>query len=114
MYFGANDDAIGERSICIISGCLFFLLSMIVLIDDESFTEFGLHDAYHAFNKSATTYLAENGLQGVQGVFSQIVFKFWLAVCCGLVGAFLIFPGFRLAQMYIDSVSYAAGTKLKR
>lgn len=114
MYFEGNDEAIGERSMCIISGCLFFLLAMIVLIGDESFVEFGLNEAYYALNSTTTNYLIQNGLQSVQGVVSQVVFKFWLAVVSGLTGALLIFPGLRLAQMYIDSLSYSEGKPLKQ
>ncbi|XP_074603085.1 transmembrane protein 161-like emei [Brevipalpus obovatus] len=114
IYFTSNDEAIGERSLCLISGCLFFLLAMIVLIGNESFVEFGLNDAYYAFNSSATKFIENYGLQNIKGVLSQVVFKFILAVWCGLMGAFLIFPGFRLAQMYIHSLSYAKGNIRKQ
>lgn len=107
LYFRSGDEAIGERSICIISGGLFFLAAMVVLITDENLLEFGLNSAYSSFNTSTYKLLENyNLLNSSSGPTSKLIFKFWLAVWSGLVGAFFIFPGLRFAQMHRDSLSY--------
>lgn len=41
MYF-KGEEAIGERSLCLTAGFLFFFIAMVVLIADEELLEFGL------------------------------------------------------------------------
>ncbi|RWS11469.1 transmembrane protein 161B-like protein, partial [Dinothrombium tinctorium] len=110
LYFRGGDEAMGERSMCIMSACIFFLFSMVVLIMDENFLEFGLNEAYSSFNQSAYHLLEVHGMaETATGPTSKLMFKFWLSVWCGLVGAFFTFPGLRFAQMHKDSLAYSTG-----
>ena len=100
---------------CLVSGCLFFLFSMIVLIGDENFLEFGLNPAYSSFNISATQFFEAHGLrETTKGVTSKLLFKFWLAVWSGIIGGLFIFPGLRFAQMHKDSLEYAEGKPISQ
>ncbi|KAL1443130.1 hypothetical protein MTO96_030444 [Rhipicephalus appendiculatus] len=87
LYF-RGEEPIGERSLCLVSGFTFFVLAMVALIADEDFLEFGLRDAYRSFNESSHQFLQTQGLSS-SGPTSQLMFKFSLAVWCGLVGGFL-------------------------
>ncbi|NWR39434.1 T161B protein, partial [Tachuris rubrigastra] len=42
-----------------------------------------------------------------RGPVSKLTFKLFLAVLCSLIGAFLTFPGLRLAQMHLDALNLA-------
>ncbi|PIO29501.1 hypothetical protein AB205_0098180, partial [Aquarana catesbeiana] len=44
------------------------------------------------------------------GPVSKFTFKLLLAVLCSLIGAFLTFPGLRLAQMHLDALNYTKET----
>lgn len=113
LYFRGGDEAIGERSLCLVSGCLFFLTAMIVLIADENFLEFGLIPAYNSFNESAFQLLEAHGMaENANGPTSLLIVKFCLALWSGLIGAFFIFPGLRFAKMHLDSVNYNEGNHL--
>lgn len=106
LYF-QGDEAISERSLCITAGCLFFLTAMIVIITDDKFLELGLNDAYTSFNQSAHNFLEKRVAfsftnPSSTGPLSKLIFKFWLAICCGLLGSLFMFPGLRFAQMHKD------------
>lgn len=107
LYF-RGEEPIGERSLCLVSGFTFFVLAMVALIADEDFLEFGLRDAYKSFNESSHQFLQTQGLSS-SGPTSQLMFKFSLAVWCGLVGAFFTFPGLRYARMHWDAFKYCEG-----
>lgn len=95
---------------CLVSGCVFFLLAMIVLVINEEFLEFGLESAYLSFNNTAYQMLQfHNASELAYGPASFLMFKFWLAVWCGFIGAFFTFPGLRFAQMHKDALQYAEG-----
>ncbi|KAI1292623.1 Transmembrane protein [Halotydeus destructor] len=107
LYF-KGDEAIGERSVCIVSACIYFLLSMVVLTGNETFFEFGLQDAYQSFKDSAYSFLEANGMQSASsGPISMLMLKLWLALWCGLIGALFAFPGLRLAQMHKDALKFS-------
>lgn len=40
-----------------------------------------------------------------RGPISKLTFKLILALLCSLIGAFLTFPGLRLAQMHLDALN---------
>lgn len=61
-YF-KSEESIGERSTCIVMGCTYFFLSMIVLIIDENILELGLEKAYDSFNSTAAVLLPQHGLK---------------------------------------------------
>lgn len=45
------------------TGLLYLLISMIILIVDEGTLETGLEQAYRSFNESASVFMEEQGVQ---------------------------------------------------
>lgn len=70
MQYFKSEESIGERSTCIVTGLIYLLVAMIVLIVDENTLEVGLEQAYKSFNENASVYLEE------RGVSSSLVFQF--------------------------------------
>ncbi|KAF2985314.1 hypothetical protein EK904_006901 [Melospiza melodia maxima] len=79
---------------------------MAILIVTENYLEFGLESGFSNFSESAMQFLEKQGLES-QGPVSKLTFKLFLAVLCSLIGAFLTFPGLRLAQMHLDALNLA-------
>ncbi|KAM7391797.1 hypothetical protein PAMP_022454 [Pampus punctatissimus] len=94
----------GERSLCITFGFFFFVKAMAILIITENYLEFGLETGFSNFSDSALLFLEHQGLDS-QGPISKLTFKLKLALLCSLIGAFLTFPGLRLAQMHLDALN---------
>ncbi|KAM6965611.1 transmembrane protein 161B [Aplochiton taeniatus] len=94
----------GERSLCITFGFFFFVKAMAILIVTENYLEFGLETGFANFSDSALHFLENQGLDS-QGPISKLTFKLILALLCSLIGAFLTFPGLRLAQMHLDALN---------
>ncbi|KAJ3604110.1 hypothetical protein NHX12_028851 [Muraenolepis orangiensis] len=94
----------GERSLCITFGFFFFVKAMAILIVTENYLEFGLENGFANFSNSALQFLEHQGLDS-QGPISKLTFKLILALLCSLIGAFLTFPGLRLAQMHLDALN---------
>ncbi|XP_028852948.1 transmembrane protein 161B [Denticeps clupeoides] len=94
----------GERSLCITFGFFFFVKAMAILIVTENYLEFGLETGFANFSESAVQFLENQGLES-QGPISKLTFKLILALLCSLIGAFLTFPGLRLAQMHLDALT---------
>nr|XP_054411707.1 transmembrane protein 161B isoform X5 [Pongo abelii] len=103
-YFKVEDG--GERSVCVTFGFFFFVKAMAVLIVTENYLEFGLETGFTNFSDSAMKFLEKQGLES-QSPVSKLTFKFFLAIFCSLIGAFLTFPGLRLAQMHLDALNLA-------
>ncbi|KAM9591087.1 transmembrane protein 161B-like isoform 4-T6 [Morphnus guianensis] len=103
-YFIVEDG--GERSVCVTFGFFFFVKAMVILIVTESYLEFGLESGFSNFSESAMQFLEKQGLES-RGPVSKLTFKLFLAVLCSLIGAFLTFPGLRLAQMHLDALNLA-------
>uniref|UniRef100_A0A672G1L4 Transmembrane protein 161B n=1 Tax=Salarias fasciatus TaxID=181472 RepID=A0A672G1L4_SALFA len=83
----------GERSLCITFAFFFFVKAMAILIVTENYLEFGLETGIsHSFLFH-------------RGPISKLTFKLILALLCSLIGAFLTFPGLRLAQMHLDALN---------
>ncbi|KAM4710488.1 transmembrane protein 161B [Discoglossus pictus] len=101
-YFKVEDG--GERSVCVTFGFFFFVKAMAILIVTENYLEFGLETGFTNFSNSAVQFLEKQGLES-QSPVSKLTFKFLLAVLCSLIGAFLTFPGLRLAQMHLDALN---------
>lgn len=104
QYF-QSEESIGERSTCIVTGLVYLLIAMIVLIVPETTLEVGLDRAYRSFNESASVFLEGQGLNS-SGPASKIVVKFFIAVSCGVLGALFTFPGLRMARMHWDSLKF--------
>ncbi|XP_048359378.1 transmembrane protein 161B isoform X3 [Sphaerodactylus townsendi] len=79
---------------------------MAILIVTENYLEFGLESGFSNFSESAVQFFEKQGLES-RGPVSKLTFKLFLAVLCSLIGAFLTFPGLRLAQMHLDALSLA-------
>ncbi|KAG8012104.1 hypothetical protein GBF38_004563, partial [Nibea albiflora] len=94
----------GERSLCITFAFFFFVKAMAILIVTENYLEFGLETGFANFSDSALHFLQHQGLES-QGPISKLTFKLILALLCSLIGAFLTFPGLRLAQMHLDALN---------
>ncbi|NXM57062.1 T161B protein, partial [Illadopsis cleaveri] len=103
-YFKVEDG--GERSVCVTFGFFFFVKAMAILIVTENYLEFGLESGFSNFSESAMQFLEKQGLES-QGPVSKLTFKLFLAILCSLIGAFLTFPGLRLAQMHLDALNLA-------
>ncbi|XP_043265635.1 transmembrane protein 161B [Colletes gigas] len=110
QYF-TGEESTGERSTCIVTGFAYLLIAMIILIVDENNLEIGLDKAYVSFNHSASLFLDNQGLSST-GPASKIVVKFFLALWCGLLGSFFIFPGLRVSKMHWDALRYYKNQKL--
>ncbi|KAK1891948.1 Transmembrane protein 161B [Dissostichus eleginoides] len=98
----------GERSLCITFAFFFFVKAMAILIVTENYLEFGLETGFANFSDSALEFLQHQGLES-QGPISKLTFKLILALLCSLIGAFLTFPGLRLAQMHLDALNLTTG-----
>lgn len=101
-YFKVEEG--GERSLCITFAFFFFVKAMAILIVTENYLEFGLETGFANFSDSAVQFLENQGLES-QGPISKLTFKLILALLCSLIGAFLTFPGLRLAQMHLDALT---------
>lgn len=104
QYF-QSEESIGERSTCIVTGLVYLLIAMMILIVPETTLEVGLDHAYRSFNESASVFLEAQGLNS-SGPASKIVVKFFIAVSCGILGALFTFPGLRMARMHWDSLKF--------
>ncbi|KAI1900420.1 hypothetical protein AGOR_G00049760 [Albula goreensis] len=105
-YFKVEEG--GERSLCITFAFFFFVKAMAILIVTENYLEFGLETGFANFSESAVRFLENQGLES-QGPISKLTFKLMLALLCSLIGAFLTFPGLRLAQMHLDALTLTTG-----
>ncbi|XP_029108709.1 transmembrane protein 161B isoform X3 [Scleropages formosus] len=101
-YFRVEEG--GERSLCVTFAFFFFVKAMAILIVTENYLEFGLETGFTNFSESAVQFLENQGLES-QGPISRLTFKLILALLCSLIGAFLTFPGLRLAQMHLDALN---------
>ncbi|XP_020639417.1 transmembrane protein 161B isoform X4 [Pogona vitticeps] len=101
-YFKVEEG--GERSVCVTFGFFFFVKAMAILIITENYLEFGLESGFSNFSESAVQFFEKQGLES-QGPVSKLTFKLFLAILCSFIGAFLTFPGLRLAQMHLDALS---------
>ncbi|KAL6263097.1 hypothetical protein P5V15_005899 [Pogonomyrmex californicus] len=110
QYF-KGEESIGERSTCIVTGFVYLLIAMMILIVDENKLEIGLEKAYISFNHSASQFLDTQGLSST-GPASKIVLKFFLAIWCGLLGSLFTFPGLRVSKMHWDTLRYYKDRKL--
>lgn len=97
IYF-KNEKSIGERSVCIISGCFFLLIAMITQMVDEKRLELGLDDAYRSFTNSTG---AEVKTGPSSRTLSLITFKFSTVILCSLIGVLFTFPGLRFGQLHV-------------
>lgn len=103
------EKSIGERSICIVSGCVFFLIAIVILIADENNNhELGLDDAFRSLSRSfvRTNQSSNSPLLDVEPQIratksiSLIMIKFVIAAICSFIAVILTFPGLRFGQLH--------------
>lgn len=111
LYFQTDDG--GEMAIVIVFGFSFFVLAMIVLILDENLLELGLEAAYTNFSSNAQQFLQNQGIEDAP-FMSKMTFKMILALIGSLFGAFLAWPGIRLAKMHRDAIRYRQDSPMTR
>ncbi|KAK3593876.1 hypothetical protein CHS0354_011481 [Potamilus streckersoni] len=111
IYFTLEEG--GERILVVTFGFFYLVAAMGVLVVDEKILEFGLEEAYTNFSLSATKFLNTHGIDS-QGPVSYLTFKIILAFVCSIIGALLIFPGFRMAKLHLDSLKYSRENRLKQ
>ncbi|CAE1251040.1 Transmembrane protein 161B,Transmembrane protein 161A [Acanthosepion pharaonis] len=103
VYFQTEDG--GERILCITFGFFFLVAAMGVLVVSENNLEFGLEQGYNNFSNNAVEFLKQQGIAS-HGPISLLTFKIILAFVCAFLGAFVTFPGLRLASAIPSSSSY--------
>ncbi|XP_050542257.1 transmembrane protein 161B [Daktulosphaira vitifoliae] len=104
-YFYGGFESVGERSTVVVAGFVYLVISMIILIIDESKLDVRLDTAYKSFNESSIEFLNNHGLPS-QGPASKLIVKFCLAIWCAVTGAMFVFPGIRTAKMHWDCLKY--------
>lgn len=109
IYFRTEEG--GEKMLCIMFGFFFLVLAMAVLIVDEQMLEFGLEPAYENFSSEAVVFLESQGFESA-GPVSLLTVRIILAIVCSILGAFLTFPGLRLAKMHTDALKYTKGNPI--
>ena len=111
MYFRTEDS--GERILCVLFGFFFLVLAMGILIIDEGTLDFGIVKGYRNFSTEAQEFLKGQGMTSA-GPATLTTFRIILAIFASILGAFLTFPGLRLAKMHTDSLKYASDRPFKQ
>lgn len=103
IYFKS---ATGEISMCIAFGFFSFVAAMGALVIKETVLEFELNSAYESFVNNSVKLMPKISNEVKSGPVSLTVIKVCLAFISGVTGTLLVFPGMRIAQMYIDALKY--------
>ena len=104
MYFRTEEG--GESITILMFGFFFLIVAMAILIIHDEMLEFGLEKAHQEFSDNAWKFLRQQGIDS-SGPASLMTFRIVLAIVCAVIGAFLTFPGLRLAKMHADALQYA-------
>ncbi|KAG9510220.1 Transmembrane protein, partial [Fragariocoptes setiger] len=102
--FFKTDQSIGERSVCITSGCIFLLLSMMILmIMSDNILEFKLNSTLGSIHKGIVVKTANKTVHDLETetragwtLFLNLI----MAICCAFFGVLFTFPGLRFGQMH--------------
>ncbi|XP_012980760.1 transmembrane protein 161A isoform X5 [Mesocricetus auratus] len=109
LYFSAREG--GERSVCLTFAFLVLLLAMLVQVVREETLELGLEPGLASVIQNLEPVLKKEGWDwALPGV--KLAVRLGLAVLGSLLGAFLIFPGLRLAQTHQDALTLNADRPL--
>ncbi|EAW84786.1 hypothetical protein FLJ20422, isoform CRA_g, partial [Homo sapiens] len=95
LYFSAEEG--GERSVCLTFAFLFLLLAMLVQVVREETLELGLEPGLASMTQNLEPLLKKQGWDWALPV-AKLAIRVGLAVVGSVLGAFLTFPGLRLAQ----------------
>ena len=103
-------------SVCLMSGCVFALLSMIILSFPDNFVDLKLRSAHEALEGAITSAINES-VPAVEPDSPDYVapqplpqlnfnlFRGFLAILAGVFGTLLTFPGLRFAKLYSAAIS---------
>ncbi|GAB1293237.1 Transmembrane protein 161A [Apodemus speciosus] len=109
LYFSTKEG--GERSVCLSSAFLFLLLAMLVQVVHEETLELGLEPGLASMTQHLEPVLKKQDWDWILPVI-KLAIRLGLAVLGSLLGAFLIFPGLRLAQTHQDALMLSADRPL--
>ncbi|XP_055474652.1 transmembrane protein 161A [Psammomys obesus] len=109
LYFSAKEG--GERSVCLSFAFFFLLLAMLVQVVREESLELGLEPGLASVTQNLEPVLKKQDWDWALPVV-KLVIRLGLAVLGSLLGAFLIFPGLRLAQTHQDALTLSADRPL--
>ncbi|EHB16731.1 Transmembrane protein 161A, partial [Heterocephalus glaber] len=103
LYFSVQG---GERAVCLTFAFIFLLLAMLVQVVREDTLELGLEPGLASVTRNLQPLLKPQGWDWVLPV-STLAIRVGLAVAGSVLGAFLTFPGLRLAQTHRDALTMA-------
>ncbi|XP_030896330.1 transmembrane protein 161A isoform X2 [Leptonychotes weddellii] len=102
LYFSAEEG--GERSVCLTFAFLFLLLAMLVQVVQEETLELGLEPGLASMTQNLEPLLKMQGWDWALPLV-KLAIRIGLAFVGSMLGAFLTFPGLRLAQTHLDALS---------
>ncbi|KAM6168819.1 transmembrane protein 161A isoform 3-T3 [Erethizon dorsatum] len=103
LYFSVQG---GERAVCCTFAFLFLLLAMLVQVPREDLLELGLEPGLASVTRNLEPLLKQQGWDRALPV-ATLAIRVGLAVVGSVLGAFLTFPGLRLAQTHRDALTMA-------
>ncbi|XP_012916173.1 transmembrane protein 161A isoform X2 [Mustela putorius furo] len=102
LYFSAEEG--GERSVCLTFAFLFLLLAMLVQVVQEETLELGLEPGLASMTQNLEPLLKTQGWDWALPL-AKLGVRIGLAFVGSMLGAFLTFPGLRLAQTHLDALT---------
>ncbi|XP_037362136.1 transmembrane protein 161A [Talpa occidentalis] len=102
LYFSAKEG--GERSVCLTFAFLFLLLAMLVQVVREDTLELGLEPGMASMTQNLEPLLKSQGWEWALPLI-KLAIRIALAFMGSILGAFLTFPGLRLAQTHRDALT---------
>ncbi|XP_029071589.1 transmembrane protein 161A isoform X1 [Monodon monoceros] len=102
LYFSAEEG--GERSVCLTFAFLFLLLAMLVHVVPEETLELGLEPGLASMTQNLEPLLKTQGWDWALPLV-KLAIRMGLAAVGSMLGAFLTFPGLRLAQTHHDALT---------
>ncbi|KAM5232519.1 transmembrane protein 161A isoform 4-T6 [Hipposideros larvatus] len=102
LYFSAEEG--GERSVCLTFAFLFLLLAMLVQVVPEETLELGLEPGLASMTQNLEPLLKMQGWDWALPL-AKLAIRVGLAALGSMLGAFLTFPGLRLAQTHRDALT---------
>ncbi|XP_075405321.1 transmembrane protein 161A isoform X1 [Tenrec ecaudatus] len=104
LYFSAEEG--GERSVCLTFAFFSLLLAMLVQVVREETLELGLEPGLASMTRNLEPLLKKQGWDWALPLV-KLAIRVGLAVVGAVLGAFLTFPGLRLAQTHRDALKMA-------
>uniref|UniRef100_A0A8C0N6V2 Transmembrane protein 161A n=1 Tax=Canis lupus familiaris TaxID=9615 RepID=A0A8C0N6V2_CANLF len=102
LYFSTEEG--GERSVCLTFAFLFLLLAMLVQVVQEDTLELGLEPGLASMTQNLEPLLKTQGWDWALPL-AKLAIRIGLAFVGSMLGAFLTFPGLRLAQTHLDALT---------